>query len=108
MTPTYTLANTGCYVDGARGIYAVDAIVGIAEEHGMPTPEGCEDSICRRCGPQADSQASSWAFCEHAGEIEDECDAYMGAHHGVEGCYWGRNDNGDWGLWEGEDTDNGE
>ena len=43
MKRTYTLDNVGCYVDGARGIYAIDRIVEIAEKHSM-IPPICEQT----------------------------------------------------------------
>jgi len=79
----------GCYVDSARGIYAVDAIVEFVESLGFdvqdddptnPLPESLSD-------------------CEWASEIEDQADEYMNAFFPLDGHYWGRNENGDWGLW---------
>jgi hypothetical protein len=83
----YTLADVGCYVDGARGIYAVDAIVQFAVGHGMGEPSEYHS-------------VKSLADCEFADEVEDDTDDYMNDQYGVEGAYWGRNENSDWGLWE--------
>lgn len=85
----YTLDDVGCYVDGAQGIHAIDTIVCIAEDHGMPTPEPCN------CG----DHPNEYAGCEYVGELEDECDDYMATAHHVVGAYWGRSEQGDWGLW---------
>lgn len=85
----YTQADAGCYIDGAPGIYAIDAIIAFAEGHGYTEP-GCSHrapGICSEC----------------ADDIEDECDDYMNEHCGVDGYYWGRSDAGDWGLWPSED-----
>jgi len=77
----YTKDDCGCYVDGAKGIYAGLAIQGIATaygwigDHANPTDEEYFDA-------------------------EDEATDYMQTHYSVDGCYWGRNDNGDWGLWK--------
>ena len=98
--PEYTLEDCGCYVDGARGIYAIDAIVEIAESHGAKIAD---------CDPEdkhehvSTSDTSRFAGCEFAGDIEDECDTYMNDNYGVPGAYWGRNENGDWGLWTTEE-----
>jgi hypothetical protein len=32
---TYTLVDVGCYVDGSRGIHAVNSIANFVEDHGM-------------------------------------------------------------------------
>ncbi len=91
----YTLADVGCYVDSARGIYAIDRIVEIAcVEHDMIEPEPCD------CFEHPENDfLPHWNRCEFAGEIEDECDEYMNDHYDVEGTLWGRNEAGDWGLW---------
>lgn len=94
----YTLEDVGCYVDGSRGIHAIDRIVEIAEEHGMTglicTCAGCDDR---------NNGKGEWHQCEWIGEIEDDCDNYMNDHYPVEGAYWGRSEQGDWGLWESEE-----
>lgn len=87
----YTLDDVGCYVDGARGIYAIDAIVEIAESHGW---QGTNETRKLK---------GSLSDFEFAGEIEDHADSFMNSDYGVEGTYWGRNENGDWGLWEIDD-----
>ncbi len=97
MSTPYTIADVGCYVDGSRGIYAVDRIVEIAIEHGMAEPEPCSDHEHAATG-----DASDYAGCEFAGEIEDECDEHMNAHHAVDGALWG-SEQGDWGLWPVEE-----
>jgi hypothetical protein len=77
----YSLDDCGCYVDGARGIYALRSICEFATSHG--------------------ATVSAWD-AEFAHEAEDECDNYMNEHYGVEGACWGRSEAGDWGLWEVE------
>lgn len=82
----YSLADIGCYVDGARGRYMIDAIAGIAASHGFDhLPE---------TGP-----VSGYEF---ANEVEDEIDSYMNKNYGVKGASWGRSEQGDWGLWKVE------
>lgn len=95
----YTIEDCGCYVDGARGIYAIDEIVSIAESHGGRVHD---------CDMQGHDHGetcfeSRFAGCEFAGDVEYGCDDYMNTHFGVDGAYWGRNENGDWGLWEIDD-----
>lgn len=85
---TYTLSDCGCYVDGTRGTYAIDKIEDVARDHGYKLPNDISD--------QAFVTLSD---CDFASWIEDEIDDYMNTHFGVEGAYWGRNENGDWGLW---------
>ena len=105
---TYTESDAGCYVDGSRGIYAVDRIVAIAtEEHGMSEPDGCDDEECPRCArgehEAGDGSRTEWAPCLYSNEIEDDCDTYMNDHYPVDGHYWGRSEQGDWGLWPCEE-----
>jgi hypothetical protein len=90
----YTLQDVGCYVDGARGIYAVDTIVEFAESHGAVI-EPCIDDHKH----DETSSQSRFGGCEFANEIEDEATGYMNENYPVEGASWGRNENGDWGLW---------
>ena len=98
--PVYTLEDVGCYVDGARGIYATDAIVERAEGHGF-TVEPCSTTDGHE---HLDSYFPSlFAGCEHSAEIEDGATEYMNAQFPVKGAYWGRSEAGDWGLWPEED-----
>ena len=86
---TYTLDDCGCYVDGARGIYAIDMIVDFAESHGFEL--GDDDPM----NPLPESLSD----CEWSSEIEDDVDSFMNETFNVDGAYWGRNEQGDWGLW---------
>lgn len=81
MSNPYTADDAGCYVDGARGIYSSDAVVVFAEDHGMPKADATIPSI----------------------DLEDDADEYMNDHYPVDGYFWGRNENGDWGLWNTEE-----
>ena len=101
MIPQYTLADVGCYVDGAKGIHVLDGVVEIAEAHGM-------DELSCWCnsgfyGKIAHGAGHSWSDCEFSDDIENDCDLFMNDTFAVEGAYWGRNDNGDWGLWAIDD-----
>jgi hypothetical protein len=88
MTATkYTLKDCGCYVDSARGCYAIDAINNFAQAHGYQLPADTLGML-----PLSDY--------EFANEIEDEIDDYMNTNFAVDGASWGRNENSDWGLWE--------
>lgn len=95
----YTLHDIGCYVDGARGIYAIDAIVDIAESRGAllgdPDPKDVKPMF----------ENSRFAGYEFANEVEEDCNNYMEKVYGVNGAYWGRNENGDWGLWSTEEEE---
>lgn len=95
MSTQYTMDDCGCYVDSARGIYATDAIVAFANEHGANIRH---DSDCASDHAETFC-ASTFAGCEFAGDYEDDADSYMNETFPVEGAYWGRNENGDWGLW---------
>lgn len=96
----YTRDDCGCYVDGVRGIYMIDEIASFARAHGMTIDHDPSDhEHVETC------DESEFAGCEFAGEIEDEINDYMNAHFCPDGCYWGRSDRGDWGLWECEDYD---
>lgn len=79
----YTMKDCGCYVDSARGWYATDAIVAFAESHGLEKVDWTNEELAYY-------------------EVEDEATDYMNEHYAVDGAYWGRNENGDWGLWDEE------
>ncbi len=103
----------GCYVDSVRGIYMVDAIVALAEAFGFKA-KGCEVSItdfCPRCHDgqheAGDGSYTEWSRCQFAGEVEDEATDYLNSEQSVEGCKWGRTEQGDWGLWPDDDNDEG-
>lgn len=86
----YTLDDVGCHVDSIRGIYVTSRVVEIAEAHGMP-------HVTCKC--PAKGYEDHFANCEFVSEIEGECDEFMNDAYSVDGACWGRNDNGDWGLW---------
>jgi hypothetical protein len=93
----------GCYFDSARGVYLIDALVPFAESLGF-VPSDCDCDSCKASG--------DYSACEFSNETEDEIDAYLNARFEIPGYSWGRNENGDWGLWKVEededleDTDN--
>lgn len=91
----YMIDDVGCYVDGARGIYVVDEVVSIARSHGFSDTEPCPG--CQEAAQQ--DAESTYAHCEFANEHEDEATDFMNNVCGVDGCYWGRSEQGDWGLW---------
>jgi hypothetical protein len=97
----YTATDSGCYVDNARGIYATDAIIAFANDHGanITHDPGCHSIDCA-----ATTIDATFATCEWVGEYEDRADDWMNDHFPVDGCSWGRQD-GDWGLWSFEDED---
>lgn len=100
----------GCYVDGARGVYMVDAIVALAAAHGFEA-KGCKisDGECDRCAhgqhEAGDGSYTEWAHCQFANELVEEANDYMNEHQAVEGCYWGHAETGDWGLWPVDDEE---
>ena len=98
----YTFRDAGCYVDGACGIYAIDDIVAIARDHGASLPRDCG------CDHDGSYFKSEFASCEWAHEYEDNASDFMNSTCPVDHHTWGRNENGDWGLWTDEDYDNGE
>lgn len=86
----YTINDVGCYVESARGTYAIDKIASLARAHGFELESDLEAFV-------------TLSDYEFAGELEDEIDSFMNDKYGVEGAYWGRNENSDWGLWEVDD-----
>ena len=95
-TTTYTPSDIGCYVDNARGIYMVDRIVEIANEHGANIKHECDSEMDNEVICKADN----FSRCEFAHEYVDQASDYMNEHYGVDNCYWGTADHsGDWGLW---------
>jgi len=98
-TNPYTATDSGCYVDNARGIYATDAIIEFANDHGANITHATD---C--CTPFETCDPSEFAGCEWIGDYEDRADEWMNDHYHVDGCFWGRQD-GDWGLWSFEDED---
>ena len=89
----YTKKDVGCYVDSARGIYTIDAIIEFAEAHGFVA------SDCDCIEHPSTMFKSRFAFCEYADDLENEVDEHMNMIFYVEDCYWGRSEQGDWGLW---------
>ena len=101
----------GCYVDSVRGLYMVDAIVALAEAFGFEA-KGCDVAEpCPRCHDgqhmAGDGSYTEWSRCQSAGEVEDEATEYLNDKQSVESCYWGRTEQGDWGLWPNDDDDEG-
>lgn len=94
--PLKATYEPGCYVDGHHGIYATDAIVDFARAHGATITRDCD------CDHDLSCHESEFASCEYASEYEDEANTYMEEHCPVPGAHWGRNDSGDWGLWDEE------
>ena len=96
----YTLEDCGCYVDSARGMYAVDRIVEFANEHGA---EIKHDDNCDGCKDVESSFPSEFGKCLYSNSYEDEADEFMNDNFPVDCAYWGRNENFDWGLWKIEE-----
>ena len=80
---TYTLEDVGCYVDGVRGIYATDAIVEFAENHGFDLND---------TDPQNPMPESFSEDCQLTADVEYEVDNFMNGSFAVDGASWGRAD----------------
>lgn len=91
--------ESGCYYDGARGRYIVDAVVSLAESYGFK-PAPCD----RECAG-APHEPDEWSACEYGDEVEDDATAYMNEHFPADKAYWGRNEQSDWGLWTIDDAE---
>lgn len=107
----YSSKDAGCYVDSARGIYAVDAIVSFAENHGFTRKEDRGEFQVSTCSCRTSDDLSALnhekpSDCEYGNEIEDEATDYMNDNFPVDGYYWGRSDQSDWGLWEYDENNN--
>lgn len=75
----YTKKDIGAYFDGFRGRHIPKLVWDFAKTHGFkPTEEFSE---------------------EFDNECEDEATEYMNSKYMVKDAVWGRNENGDWGLW---------
>jgi len=96
MARSFTASDAGCYVDGSRGIYATEAIVAFANDHGATIRH---DVDC--CTPGIGDLAG----CDWIVDYEDKADDYMNDNYPVGDHYWGRQD-GDWGLWQLDNDDN--
>lgn len=93
LTNPYTIGDVGCYVDSARGCYAIDGILNFVRSHGADLEHNCpSDNDCGFDG-------KSLSTCEFSNEYEDEADDYMNTEFPVDGATWGRSEQGDWGLW---------
>ena len=71
---SYTLQDCGPFVHNLNPIESRARIAMFATQHGA-------DISC------------------HPSDWQAEAEEYMNAEFPVEGAYWGRNKNGDWGLW---------
>lgn len=100
--------QTGCYVDAARGRYVFDGIVQIV----LPLAQAdgklkeLRDEVDRVFGAN-EVQRLKAVFGDDVDElrdlVEDVLTEYMESEHHREGYWWGRSEEGDWGLWEVQD-----
>lgn len=100
MKNPYTISDCGCFVDSARGNYAIDAIYSIAKEHGF-TDQDAETFLNGQTEQDCDETLSSWEF---SNDLEDDIDSFMNDTFPVDGAYWGRSEQSDWGLWAIEEN----
>ena len=115
ITKVYGEHDTGCFVDNCRGIYMVDRIVEIANQHGANIRHDCNPTDCaakarqiRQLGPDTagDGSLTVYSRCDFADEYCDKATNYLNENYGSEGYYWGFADHsGDWGFWIIHDED---
>jgi len=99
MPRQWTPDDAGCYVDGARGIYAGEMIQEIARDEGRKDEILCcngvlSDSECQ-CPSHRDPEAYYWAT--------EEAEEYLNEHCAPKDHYFGNSEQGDWGLWPVEE-----
>ena len=88
----------GCYVDGVHGIYMWKRIYTIAKDYGfeyectIPQIEALIDKEER-------GELTSDMSGQIAHDLENLIDDYLNEKMAVDKAYWGRNENGDWGVW---------
>jgi hypothetical protein len=99
MRNPYTIKDAGCYVDSARGIYTVDAIYAFAEKHGFVLGTDGEPELVVLL------DKGKLHEYEFSNDVEDEIDSFMNEQFPVDSASWGRNENGDWGLWTNEEDE---
>lgn len=98
----------GCYVDASYGTHAIDLILAAAESFGFKYENVCDCDYCQHHEVSILEDLFEPRLCEFANEIEDEIDDWMNKNVAMVPLgtaptnYWGRNDNGDWGLWPSE------
>jgi len=73
----------GCYFDGSRGVYMGLDIQKLAESKGWTPDEGIITDHKH----------------EDYHEVMQEAEDWLNEFVVIEGCYWGYNDYGDFGLW---------
>ena len=88
---TYTQDDTGCYFDGARGVYIGEAVQQLAASHGWKYSAQFETVNVHDSG---DPEAYTWAW--------DEAEDFLNTLT-AEGVWFGSTEGGDWGLWSVED-----
>lgn len=81
-------ASQGCWLDSHRGQYIGEAVIAAAVTFGF----------------EADEEQSS-VDCEHYHEEWERAENYLNANIVPEGYNFSSNDNGDWGLWQNEETE---
>lgn len=85
-----TKNDAGCWFDSARGIYIGEAVIDLAIEHGFD--------------PKEEEPKGGWSHYEYYDELQDEAEDFLNEKFAPEDCYFGPNENGDWGLWEVEEN----
>ena len=92
--PKFTLADAGCWFDGARGIYIGEAVIALAIDYGFRTG----------VRKPRDGWSKHEYYCELWSEAEGHLDGFA-----PEGFWIGGNEGGgDFGMWPIEDADGDE
>ena len=82
-----TTADVGCWLDSARGRYIVNKVIDLAIDNGFD--------------PKTEEPEDGWIEYEFVDELQDEAEEYLN-QFAPDGCYFGSNENCDWGLWQVE------
>ena len=100
MEPIFTMADVGCYLDSARGVYIGEAVQASALLHGWAPEEGmvpCEHEECETAHEEADHGTF---YHEATIEAEDFLNGLT-----ADDVWFGPTESGDWGLWPLEEED---
>jgi len=94
MEPTFTMADVGCYLDSARGVYIGEAVQASAALHGWAPADGvvaCDHEECETAHEEADHGT---LYHEATIEAEDFLNGLT-----ADDVWFGATESGDWGLW---------
>jgi hypothetical protein len=101
MEPIFTMADVGCYLDSARGVYIGEAVQASAALHGWSPADGvvaCDHDDCETAHDEADHGTY---YHEATIEAEDFLNGLT-----ADDVWFGSTESGDWGLWALEEESN--